>query len=116
MLRTGTAGVKTVRASLIAPLGAHGIGLQGKTTAFIRDHLPVVRLDSQIVRENAGTLEITPIFSGKVLQVIPQINWRLASDSAKAGTDFGWPIMLAAALLVASECFMAMRFGHYRRA
>jgi hypothetical protein len=31
------------------------------------------------------------------------------------GNDFGWPFMFAGLLLVAGECFMAMRFGHYRR-
>ena len=31
------------------------------------------------------------------------------------GNDFGWPFMLAALIFVAAECFMAMRFGHYRR-
>jgi hypothetical protein len=33
----------------------------------------------------------------------------------QAGNDFGWPFMLAALLFVASESYMAMRFGHYRR-
>jgi hypothetical protein len=32
-----------------------------------------------------------------------------------AGNDFGWPVMLAGLLFVAAECYMAMRFGHYRR-
>jgi hypothetical protein len=31
------------------------------------------------------------------------------------GLDFGWPLMLIVLGLVAAECFMAMRFGHYRR-
>jgi hypothetical protein len=38
-----------------------------------------------------------------------------AVQANTAGSDFGWPLMLAAALLVAGECYMAMRFGHYRR-
>jgi Mg-chelatase subunit ChlD len=38
-----------------------------------------------------------------------------ASAGAVAGSDFGWPLMLAGLLLVGSECFLAMRFGHYRR-
>ena len=33
----------------------------------------------------------------------------------RAGNDFGWPFMLVGLLLVAGECYMAMRFGHYRR-
>ncbi len=39
----------------------------------------------------------------------------LAATPETAGNDFGWPLMLAGLLLVGSECFMAMRFGHYRK-
>jgi hypothetical protein len=38
-----------------------------------------------------------------------------ALEANKTGNDFGWPLMLAGLLFVACECFMAMRFGHYRR-
>jgi hypothetical protein len=38
-----------------------------------------------------------------------------AFEANRAGNDFGWPFMLAGLLLVAGECYMAMRFGHYRR-
>ncbi|HYO07409.1 MAG TPA: BatA domain-containing protein [Tepidisphaeraceae bacterium] len=38
-----------------------------------------------------------------------------AAEVNRAGTDFGWPFMLAVLLFVAGESFMAMRFGHYRR-
>jgi hypothetical protein len=37
------------------------------------------------------------------------------SAADTSGNDFGWPFMLIGAMLVAAECFMAMRFGHYRR-
>ncbi len=42
---------------------------------------------------------------------------QLPVDSATAvtGEDYGWPLMLAALLLVGAECWMAMRFGHFRR-
>jgi uncharacterized delta-60 repeat protein len=88
LIHTRIAGTKTLRVSLVSPSGSHGIGLQGESTAFILDHLPVVRLRSQTVRENAGTIEVTPTFSGPVLQAIPQISWRLASGTALAGRDF----------------------------
>ena len=35
--------------------------------------------------------------------------------SEVAGNDYGWSIMAIVLALVAMECFMAMRFGHYRR-
>jgi hypothetical protein len=31
------------------------------------------------------------------------------------GNDYGWSIMSVVLVLVGLECFMAMRFGHYRR-
>jgi hypothetical protein len=37
------------------------------------------------------------------------------ADANLAGHDFGWPFMVAVLVFVAAECFMAMRFGHYRR-
>jgi Mg-chelatase subunit ChlD len=37
------------------------------------------------------------------------------SGAASVGEDYGWPLMMAALLLVGAECWMAMRFGHYRR-
>jgi hypothetical protein len=35
-----------------------------------------------------------------------------AQDNAN---DYGWSIMLIVLVLVGMECFLAMRFGHYRR-
>jgi len=37
------------------------------------------------------------------------------AQSALAGNDFGWSFMIAVLALVAAECFMAMKFGHYKR-
>jgi hypothetical protein len=67
--------------------------------------------------------DVRTIDNGAIKKALGDVDVNLEGDSlppaalavTKAGNDFGWPIMLAAALLVASECFMAMRFGHYRR-
>jgi uncharacterized delta-60 repeat protein len=88
LINTRAPGSKTLVASLSKPAGSHGIGLQGRSTATIFDHTPVVRLDSRSVRENAGSIAITPTFSGPVLQAIPKITWHLASGTAAAGRDF----------------------------
>lgn len=88
LINTRSPGSKTLVASLSKPSGAHGIGLQGQSTAYIFDHTPVVRPDARTVRENAGTISITPTFSGPVLQAIPRITWHLASGTALAGRDF----------------------------
>jgi hypothetical protein len=37
------------------------------------------------------------------------------ASSNDAGNDYGWSIMLIVLMLVGFECFLAMRFGHYRR-
>lgn len=36
-------------------------------------------------------------------------------ESATAGNDLGWNVMVVVLALVAVEAFLAMRFGHYRR-
>ena len=38
-----------------------------------------------------------------------------AAASQDTGNDLSWAFMLAVFVLLAVECFMAMRFGHYRR-
>jgi hypothetical protein len=38
------------------------------------------------------------------------------ADSRAPANDFGWSVMLIVLSLVAMECFLAMRFGHFRRA
>ena len=35
--------------------------------------------------------------------------------SQSTGNDLSWAFMLAVFVLLALECFMAMRFGHHRR-
>jgi hypothetical protein len=38
-----------------------------------------------------------------------------AITAQTAGRDFGWSFMLVVLGLVGAECFLAMKFGHYRR-
>jgi len=35
--------------------------------------------------------------------------------SRDEGNDLGWSVMTIVLILVGAECYMAMRFGHYRR-
>ncbi len=37
------------------------------------------------------------------------------SDAQEEGNDFGWTLMSIVLVLLGVECFMAMRFGHYRK-
>ncbi len=57
-----------------------------------------------------------------IRKALGDIDVYLANDELPAGAfgseggaDFGWPVMLVLFGLVAAECLMAMRFGHYRR-
>ena len=57
-----------------------------------------------------------------IRKALGDIDVRLSGDELPAGalardesTDLGWSLMLIVLALVAGECFMAMRFGHYRR-
>jgi hypothetical protein len=34
----------------------------------------------------------------------------------QTGNDLGWTLMMLVLMLAAVECYLAMRFGHYRRA
>jgi Mg-chelatase subunit ChlD len=64
-------------------------------------------IDDAAIKKALGDAEIE--LQGDVLP--PAI----VASADTAGNDFGWPFMLIGVLLVAAECFMAMRFGHYRR-
>lgn len=37
------------------------------------------------------------------------------SSNQDSGNDFGWSVMIGVLILVCAECFLAMKFGHYRR-
>lgn len=63
-------------------------------------------IDDPAIKRALGDAEVT-----MEADVLPAA----VANANLAGNDFGWPFMLAGLLLVAGECFMAMRFGHYRR-
>jgi Mg-chelatase subunit ChlD len=71
------------------------------------DEADVRTLDDGAIRKALGDVEVE--LHGDTLP--PAI----AAAADTSGNDFGWPFMLIGAMLVAAECFMAMRFGHYRR-
>ena len=68
--------------------------------------------------------DVRTLENGAIKKALGDIDIELESDQLPAETvmagsiaeDFGWPLMLIGVCLVATECFMAMRFGHYRRA
>ncbi len=65
--------------------------------------------------------DIRPLDNPAIKQALGDIELTLANDQLPAladqqtGRDFGWSFMLVVLGLVGLECFLAMRFGHYRR-
>jgi hypothetical protein len=70
----------------------------------------------------AEEADIRTLDPAAVKAALGDINMDVFSDQPAAeashsdpGRDFGWSLMVMVLGLVAAECFMAMRFGHYRR-
>lgn len=69
------------------------------------DEADVTHLEETALRAALGDIEVE-LFGDSV----PQL-----AAAARDGQDYGWGIMLTLLVLLGLECFMAMRFGHYRR-
>jgi hypothetical protein len=71
----------------------------------------------------ADESDVRTIDNAAIKNALGDIDLELEGDSLPvaltemntAGHDFGWPFMLAVLIFIAAECYMAMRFGHYRR-
>jgi hypothetical protein len=66
--------------------------------------------------------DIRTLDNAAIKKALGDIDLALESDqlppvpvTADSGNDYGWSVMAIVLALVAVECFMAMRFGHYRR-
>jgi hypothetical protein len=70
------------------------------------DEADVRTLTDEAIRKSLGDIELTAR-GAEVPAVAAQQD---------AGNDLSWAFMLAVFALLAVECFMAMRFGHHRRA
>jgi Mg-chelatase subunit ChlD len=68
------------------------------------DEADIRTLDNTAIRSALGDIDIT-----LADDQLP------ALDTQQAGNDFGWSFMLVVLGLVGLECFLAMRFGHYKR-
>jgi len=62
-------------------------------------------VDQNAIRKALGEIEIA--FERDQLPAVAERN--------SAGNDFGWSMMMVVLGMVGLECFLAMRFGHYRR-
>jgi hypothetical protein len=66
--------------------------------------------------------DIRPIDSSAIRKALGDVDLATFDDqlppppqNATIGNDFGWSFMIIVLALVGLECFMAMRFGHYKR-
>lgn len=69
------------------------------------DEADITHLDENALKAALGGIEMD--FAG---DSVPQ-----AAVAARTGNDYGWIILLSLLVLLGLECFMAMRFGHYRK-
>lgn len=69
------------------------------------DEADVTHLDETALRAALGEIEVELLGDS-----VPEL-----AAAVRDGHDYGWGIMLALLGLLGLECFMAMRFGHYRR-
>ena len=106
----GAVGPSTIYRSvpLTAP-GRYDLSL-GNATVPIAVNVPKGEADirsigDQAVRHALGDIEMT----------LEGDQPPSESQTAQAGRDWGWNLMLVVLLLLGTEAFMAMRFGHWRR-
>lgn len=68
------------------------------------DEADIRPLDNSAIRKALGDIEVVLLDDQ-----LPPL------ESQQSGSDFGWSLMLIVLGLVGLECFLAMRFGHYKR-
>jgi hypothetical protein len=106
---TDSAGVVSYRSG---PLGVPGVYTfkTGAENVPIAVNVPadaadVRSIDDPAIKSALGDIDIT--MDGDQLPA--------AAETANAGNDMGWNVMVIVLALVALECFLAMRFGHFKR-
>jgi hypothetical protein len=69
------------------------------------DNADIRPLDASAIRKSLGDVDVNLLDD----QLPPPTKTQVA------GNDFGWSVMVAVLAFVGLECFLAMKFGHYRR-
>lgn len=102
-------GVTFYRSSALARPGLYSLNTGNQTFPVAvnvpDDEADIRLLPAEAIRRALGDIEVR--FAG---DAIPD-----ASLARNDNPDLGWPVMLVLLVFVGLECFMAMRFGHYRR-
>ena len=69
------------------------------------DTADVRTIDDVAIKSSLGDIDLT--MAGDQLPA--------AAEAASAGNDMGWNVMVGVLIFVGLECFLAMRFGHFKR-
>jgi hypothetical protein len=109
-LTTAADGSATYRSPNLALPGIYTLGT-GNGNVPIAVNLPAEEADVHTIDDTAlksalGSIDLT-LNNDQPLALIVQ---------ASVGDDWGWTVMLAVLGLVGTESFLAMRFGHHRKA
>jgi hypothetical protein len=104
----GTGAVIYVSGPLLTP-GLHRLstGSVSIPVAVVlpEDEADVTHLDETALKASLGDIDVELLGDS-----VPEL-----AAAERDGQDYGWTIMLVLLALLGLECFMAMRFGHYRR-
>lgn len=104
----GTGAVIYASPPLLTP-GLHRLSTGSVTipvaVVLPEDEADVTHLDETALKASFGDIEVELLGDN-----VPEL-----AAAVRDGQDYGWSIMLALLALLGLECFMAMRFGHYRR-
>jgi hypothetical protein len=112
---TGAAGQVTYHSRPLSKPGVYTL-ITGSTKMPIAVNVPgapenetseadIRPIDQNAIRTALGDIDIA--FERDELPAVAEHN--------EIGNDFGWSMMMIVLAMVGLECFLAMRFGHYRR-
>jgi hypothetical protein len=111
----GTGGQVTYHSRPLAKPGLYTL-ITGQTKMPIAVNVPAAPEDQ------TSEADVRPIEQNVIRQALGGIDIAFERDQLPAvaerndiGNDFGWTMMVIVLAMVGLECFLAMRFGHYRR-
>jgi hypothetical protein len=107
---TDAAGVTTYHsAQAMARPGVYALNV-GNWTIPIAVNVPATEADVRVIPPDAIRKAL-----GDIDLALDDDTAAVAALKVDSGNDWSWAFMALVLMLAAVECFLAMRFGHYRR-
>jgi hypothetical protein len=107
--QTNTNGAVSYHSRPLAKPGLYTLETGGRSIPIAvnvpGDEADVRSVDQSLIRKAMGDINMDFL-----ADQLPPL-----AESEKNGNDFGWSIMTIVLALVGMECFLAMKFGHYKR-